>query len=79
MRNKSKKNKEDLVLAPGGFRSRSSVKHVAPSEAVLSHEDGTIAVVPREQLSDDGMKSERGGMRSFLSSSFLSVCFGYYN
>jgi hypothetical protein len=52
------KNKEDSVLTPGGFRPKRSVKYVGPNEAVLRREDGSYVVIPREQLSDDEMKSE---------------------
>jgi hypothetical protein len=52
------KNKEDLVLTPGGLRSKRSVKHVGPNEVVRRSENGTYAVVPREQISNDEMKSE---------------------
>jgi hypothetical protein len=60
MRKKSNdhKNKENLVLTPGGFRPKSSVKHVAQNEAVSRSDDGTYIVIPQEQLPKGESKSE---------------------
>lgn len=49
MRKKSYNEKDkDLVLTPGGYRPKSSVKQVDPNEIVRRNENGTYAVVPRE-------------------------------
>jgi hypothetical protein len=54
----NKKNKDDLVLTPGGFRPKSSVKQVGLNEVVRRSEDGTYTIVQREEIPNDKMKSK---------------------
>jgi hypothetical protein len=49
MRKKSyNKRDKDLVLTPGGYRPKSSVKQVDPNEIVRRNKNGTYEVIERE-------------------------------
>jgi hypothetical protein len=39
---------DEIVIAPGGPRRRSSVRRVGPDETVRRNPDGTYTVVPRQ-------------------------------
>jgi hypothetical protein len=54
----NKKNKDDLVLTPGGFRPKSSVKQVGLKEVVRRSKDGTYTIIQREEIPNDKMKSK---------------------
>lgn len=42
------KEKEELVLTPGGYRSKNLIKRVSSEDLIRRNEDGTYTIVPRE-------------------------------
>lgn len=50
--------KEELILTPGGYRSKSLVKRVGTNEAVVCKEDGTYAIVPRKKPPEENKSKD---------------------
>ena len=57
-KSKDEINKDEVVLTPGGYRPKSSVKHVGPNQTIRRMEDGNYAAVDRERLPNDKIKSK---------------------
>jgi hypothetical protein len=50
---------KDLVVTPGGPRSRDKVRHVPPGHTVRQNEDGTYEVVPNDGPAGSEPKDKR--------------------
>jgi hypothetical protein len=58
-KSEDEKNKDELVITPGGPRPKSSIRQLGPDEAVYRREDGTYSVSKRQHSEARGESEQQ--------------------